>query len=348
MFTYKSQSRRFVTTGGQSLSFPSDAKVEIELLPGTAFGIDESPSRTIVRARKADVIIDAIHGRMLFKSNPPLECLEAISDGTETSVALKGNRLIYTFPCDSLTQLEQSICAVAFFLPTILNLGFPDPPLVEIVRGSVGTTKFRWEYCPEECQTVTHTVTQAQLEEFALKAFGYMPLFNGIGNRRLAAALSYFHSAVRLYTAGHNRWEFLAEAVLNYAKCLEVLFVSSERSMDNIRTELKNLGYDSSEIDVDFIPVVLLRNSMDVGHHRIEIFPQKDLFIVYRFVESREFVFRKLLTRLLDSIQSSSYTLHQPVDLLVSSDSKRKFARLVKSMSDAMGDRSRENHEVSP
>ncbi len=314
--------------------------MEIELIPGTAFGTDDRPSRTIVRGRKATAIVDANHGRMVFKSDPPLECIEAIAQGTETSIALQGNVLTYKFRCDSLVELERSCYTITFILPTILNLGFPDPPVVEVVTGAVGSTEFRWEYGPEECQTVTHTVTQEQLEKFAFDAFDYMPLFNGIGNRRLAAALSYFHSAVRLYTAGHYRWEFLAEAVLNYTKCLEVLFVSSEHSMDDIRTELEILGYGSSDIEHDFIPVVLLRNSMDVGHHRIGIFPQEDLLTVYRFIETREFVFRDLLKRLLNSIESTSYTLRQPNDLTPSSDSKRKFKRLVKSMSNAL--------EVSP
>lgn len=282
--------------------------------------------------------VDAIHGRMLFKSDPPLECLEAISKDAETTLALYGNTVTYSFPCDSLAALQESCFDMAYVLPVVLNLGLPDPPVVETVRGMVGPTAFRWEYLPEECQTGLRTVTKEQLEDFALDALDNVGLFRGIANRRLLAALSYFHSAVRLYTAGHNRWEFIAEAVLNYTKCLEVLFVASSSTMEDVRTELGRLGYDADDIEQNFIPILLLRNSMDVGHHRIDIFPQEDLITMYRYIESREVVFRDLLTRLVNAVKSSSYAVRQPEDLNPSREEKRRVKRLVESMNYALAE----------
>ena len=69
-------------------------------------------------------------------------------------------------------------------------------------------------------------------------------------NKRLAAALSYYYTAKRLIEAGNSPFEFMAEAILNYSKILEIMFVHSKDTMTDVRNELLKFGYSKGSSSV--------------------------------------------------------------------------------------------------
>ena len=334
MLTYQLHTRIYRTEDGRPFNFPARAILEIKFAPGTAFGTEDNRSRTIVKAHAATVSVDSNTGRWFAQSRPPLEPLEVILQSPDTLFTLNGDELSYEFPCSSIEELEGTITGFKWILPALLNLQFPEAPIIKYIRGTVGDTKFRWEHRPEEWRIHMRTVTTELLQEHVVTSWESLPLFNEIANRRLAAALSYFHVAVRLSTSGDSPWEFMAESILNYAKCLEILFGSSR---DDIRRALGELSFSPDEIEGDFIPLLILRNWVDVAHPRVAIFKRRDLQVLYRYMASCENRFRAFLIRLLAAVKDGTFQLTQDSDLSLDAKQQRDVDRLVSSMESRIG-----------
>ena len=338
MLTYQLHTRVFqIEDRDGKFDFPNLAVLEVKFSPGSAFGTEDRLSRTLVRAREATVMINANTGRWLAQSRPPLDHLEVVLESPASTFSLDGDELRYEFQCSSIDDLEGTIAAIKWIFPPLLNLEFSDPPIIEYVRGIVGETRFRWEHRPEEWRINMRTVTPQKLEEHVASAWENIPLFNGVANRRLAAALAYFHVAVRLCVSGDSPWEFMAESILNYAKCLEILFVTSENSRDDIRRELDALSYTEEEIEGDFVPILILRSYIDVAHPRVAIFKSRDLKVLYRYMAECEDHFRTLLNRVLSAVSDGGYHLAQEADLSLSAKEQRGVDNLVTQMEGRLG-----------
>jgi len=332
MLTYQLHTRIFQIEDGGHFEFPNKVILQVKFSPGTAFGTQDRLSRTLVRAHKATLMINANTGRCLAQSRPPLDRLEIVLKSPTSLFSLDGDNLCYEFQCSSITELEGTIFGIKWIFPALLNLEFSDPPIIEFVSGTVGNTKFRWEHKPEEWRINMRTVTQKSLEEHMAFSWEHITLFNGVANRRLAAALSYFHTAVRLCVSGDSPWEFMAESILNYAKCLEILFMTSERSRDDIRRGLQALSYNEEEIEGDFVPVLLLRNQIDVAHPRVAIFKSEQLKILYRYMATCEDRFRSLLMRVLSSVISGRYEIVQNTGFSAKSKDQKNVDRIIEQM----------------
>src|SRR5260221_635501 len=133
------------------------------------------------------------------------------------------------------------------------------------------------------CTTRLHFPRQQRLAT----AWERLPLVGDLANRRLLAALHYFHVAVRLNRAGSTSGEFMAEVMLNLAKTMEVLFPPSGdgKNRDAARRGLRDLGYEDSEIESDFLPAMALRNEVDVAHVDLSLFTSSPLQHVHAYTE---------------------------------------------------------------
>lgn len=337
MLTYQLHTRIFRIENGEPFQFPNKALLQIKFAPGSAFGTDDKPSRTLVRAHEATVYIDANTGRWLGQSRPPLERLEVLVESPTSRLSLNGNELEYEFQCSSIEELEGTLSAFRWVLPPLLNLEFSDPPVVEYARGQVGQTVFRWEHKSEEWRVHMRMVSRDKLEQHFASAFDCLELFNSTQNHRLAAALSYFHVAVRLSVSGDSPWEFMSESILNYAKCLDILFVTSENSRDDVRRALASLGYSEQEIEGDFVPILILRSWVDVAHPGVAIYKSRDLRVLYRYLALAEDRFRELLHRVLDKVRNGSFALAQSTNLELDSEEQKDMERLVTQMETRLG-----------
>ena len=138
MLTYQLQSRIFQIESDDQFSFPNVAEVELKLGPATTFGTDSSLSRTLVRAHRATIIINANTGRWLAKSDPPLDPLEVIVETKDSKLVLDGDVLRYDFRCADISQLESTLTAFKWVFPTLLNLKFAEPPIISTLFATMG------------------------------------------------------------------------------------------------------------------------------------------------------------------------------------------------------------------
>ncbi|GAI74481.1 unnamed protein product, partial [marine sediment metagenome] len=162
-------------------------------------------------------------------------------------------------------------------------------------------------------------------------------------NQRLIAALGYFHTACRLIAAGNSPWEFMAEAILNLSKVLEILFVKSDKSMDDVREGLKDLGYSIDDIERDFIPIMVLRSYFDVAHPSISLFDPKELQVMYKYLADVEHRFRDLLKGIIDGVCGGTYTVLEDPDLTPDQDKRDKMVELISKLKEKTGNKKRSN-----
>lgn len=78
----------------------------------------------------------------------------------------------------------------------------------------------------------------------------------------------------RLIVAGNSDWEFMAEIILNLCKVLQILFGNKR---DDVRKGLSKIDYSEEEREGDIIPIMILRDNLDVGHTLIKIFTKRNV-----------------------------------------------------------------------
>lgn len=330
MLTYQLQPRVFRVEVANSFTFPNELTLELKYGPGTSFGTQGDHSRTLVMSRAAELSYNANTGRMLARSDPPLGPLEVVITSPETTFELKGDVLRYRSHCQRKQDLEGVIAAFHYVFPTLLNLVMPEPPVVEYTKGWVGDVEFRWEH--QEARAPMHVVTEESLDKAVAEAYEYLSLFTGFSNRRLAAALHYVHRASRLIVSGSSDWEFMSEAILNFCKALEMLFVQSENSREDVRKGLRSLEYEGEEIEGDFVPLLVLRGFLDVAHARVAIHRQDQLLTLYRFLSESEGRFRRLLARVIERTKEGSFKVPVVVDPTLDSKDRARMDKLIETL----------------
>ena len=327
MLTYLLHQRVFRAEDNKELQFPNELKVIVKLAPPTVFGMANDYSRLVVHGSKTHMLWNSNSGRLQWKSEPSLSPLEVQVESPTTKFLLQGDLLTYTCPCENLDQLIGCLNGLQFVLPAFLNIKFPDPPVVEYIKGALGSVDFRWEHggMVQSCTPQSGEILEEHVAEF-LKT---LPLFTGTKNRRLVTAIHYFYTGSRLLVSGHSQWEFMAECILNLCKALGILFGND---MDSVRAGLARLGYAAEEIEGDFIPLIILRNSVDVAHPRVAIFPQEHLSILYVYLSNSETRFRELLERTIQSVGSEEFELPQDEDLRLDPTERLKLDRLMENL----------------
>jgi len=328
MLTYQVRKRVFRLSEGGALDFPNPVEISFVFQPLQPFGMVAGGGKTAVRGVPATVHFDANSGKHAIESKQPLQPLAVTIEEPGRRTEIRGNELRVFTHCKALEDLDDLIQSLYFGFPMLLNVEFADPPTVERVSGKVGSTSFRWEL--PEWKMEFEITTQELQEEKIASSWRRFDLLSRPGNRRLIAALHYFHVACRLSRVGNSPWEFMAEVILNLSKVLEVLFPpgGDGKTRDAARTALKALNFSEVEIERDFIPAMALRNEIDVSHVSLSLFTLKQLQILHDYTESAEAAFRSMLGRLLDRMQKGHYEVPLCFDLTPSREAVGVIERL--------------------
>lgn len=333
MLTYRVQPRVFKFDNHVLPKLPATAEVTFHLAPDQPFGCAAGGGRTAVQNVAATAHFNANTGQHHIQSKQPLSPLRVEIPSEVEAVSLTGTALRVHRTISALPELRNLVESVYYAFPLVLAPDFGDPPLVTRVDGTIGEVPFRWEL--QEWQMNYSITTQAHQEGFIVKAWSRLQLLSGPENRRLLAALHYFHVACRLSRTSACPGEFLSEALLNYSKILEVLF---QGSRDVARGELAALGFTSEEIERDFISVMVIRSKIDVAHVSLVIFTPQHLRILHRYADRAETAFRKLLRVLLGRLEAGTLAL-PPYELRgADEDLDSTIQRLGKQL-EALGDR---------
>lgn len=313
MFTYQFRRRVLRINEEQKLEFPSNVEVSIYFLPLQSFGMAPGGGLTAVRSKPAHLIFNASTGQHFVESESPLSPLSVQIEQANRLTTLEGNKVTIKEHCKTLKDLMEILESLYFGLPLLLAVEFADPPVVDRVDGKIGLIPFRWELA--DWQIEIETTTQDQQENRFVTAWNRFNVISASHRRRLIGSLHYFHTACRLNRESKTPGEFLAEVLLNFNKILEVLYGPSR---DEVRSELSKLGFSEKEIERDFIPVMLLRNSIDVGHPNLALFKVHQLETLHRYAQRSERTFRFFLQKLLKAIETNNYDIPsydvQPID----------------------------------
>jgi hypothetical protein len=333
MLTYRVRPRVIKFEPATRIQPPVSADVTFAFAPKQCFGTDSGGGRSAVRAVPATVTFNRSSGQYSVESTPPLAPISLLIEQKESRLSIIGERVTVTKMVASEKELSSLIETVYYLLPLLLAVEFADPPIVEEVRGAVDGADFGWYLVEWRAELLT--TTQERQTHNGEGAWRRLQRLAASDNRRLVAALHYFHVAARLERVSASPGEFLAEALLNYSKILEVLFSPSR---DVVRTELKSLGYSEDEIERDFIPAMLLRSQVDVAHVSLTLFNDDQLSTLHRYADRAEASFRRLLSRLL--LRFDQGTLVLPQYQLHSADPETAVTieRMARSL-DALGDR---------
>lgn len=330
MLTYQLQDRVFHVTEGEA-TFPNRVQIEVRLAPAHVFGAADSPGRFMVKGREHGIEYNGNVGRLLIQPKPPLERLAVRIESPNTLVELDGNIVQYTRECTNLQELERSIDALLYLLPTLLSVAFPEPVFVESIHGKIGDAAFNYIHARGTADLIV--IDENLLVKQFAECVERCKFVSTAVNRRLLAGLHYFSVASRLHAAGHSGWEFMAEFVLNCCKALDIMFGGSR---DKIRDGLSQLGYSDAEIEGNFIPITILRNHFDVGHPRLAILRSEQLQTIYQYLACTESQFKELFGRILDRIANGSHVMNPPSDLSLDSGEQSELDHLVDTMSRSM------------
>ena len=324
MLTYRLQNRKYKVVNGGVLAFPNHAVLEVKLGPPQMFGAGEGPCRFCFDGEKSEIVHDPTTGLLIVRPErplPPIHAAVSFSEIPEIRWELKGDILRCEFECKDDKVLLYAIFDIYYVLVPLLNIGFSEPPFVIHIRGWLADTEFYWTYCTSSVEI--DYGPRAHLNELAAKSIDHLRLFKASNNRRLALALHYFHVACRLLVVGQSPWEFMAECVLNMTKSLEVLFGDSR---DEVRGQLRRLGYSTEEIEGDFMVIMILRSFMDVAHVKIAVPNSEQLQVLYKSLERSRRCLSKLFERVILGIERGTFQVNQirVEDILVSDRAEQK------------------------
>lgn len=324
MLTYQSLERLLMTTeSGKKFSFPNFVEIEICLKPSEAFGVGNKSTRTITQGCSTNGIGSLHTGKFSFPSGQISEPIEAILEWSDQNRRLEmhGNKVYAKFECKDIKELLNYLNALHFVFPTLLAIELVEPPVVTSTTGRVGDVPFIWGLSKTFPMGISISSKERQ-ENFVIDSFKRLIPVCIEPNRRLAAALSYYYVAKRLIEAGNCPQEFLAEAILNYYKVLEALFGDK---YDTVRDGLQELGYSKDEIELNFIPVMILRNHFDVGHVTLSMFERDQLNELHNYLGSINPDFAKLLKLVINKVMDGSYYLKLDSNLEPSKDKQKKL-----------------------
>ncbi|MBD3293609.1 MAG: hypothetical protein GF393_11850 [Armatimonadia bacterium] len=244
-------------------------------------------------------------------------------------VVLSGNRLRIEAHFETLNALDEVVQSVYFAIPMLLTVEFADPVYVERVGGTIGGVPFRWEL--DDWRMDFHMTTPELQEHRVLASWERFEVLSKPGNRRVVAALHYFHVSCRLIRAGNTPWEFMSEAILNFSKVLEVLFppqTGDGKTINAARAGLSALGVSETDADRCFIPAMCLRNQIDSAHVDLSLFTRQQLATLHAYTQVAEDAFRGLLRELLAKSQRGEYVPTQSREPSVRSEAAAIIERI--------------------
>jgi hypothetical protein len=232
-------------------------------------------------------------------------------------------------------HLLNTIHTLQYAVPLVFQLSFAGVPYAACVRGTINGVAFWWApYAVSQILDLTSDATDAKRFD---ESFRRIKLLQGTKNRRLYVGLSYLYKADRLMESGARPEEFAAEAILNYAKMLQVIFGTESR--DEMTDRLVALGIDRAEVARTYIPAMRLRNDLDIGHPATALFTIEQSSILGQYARLAHTEFKKLAVQIVDAVESGSLRLPEGESYTPSA----KRARMI----DELGEGLRRTHKAA-
>jgi hypothetical protein len=207
------------------------------------------------------------------------------------------------------------------FLPAFLSLRLSVFVWIKEFLVEIGACRFRLETSSHRYGITIATTEHNQ--QLAIQA-----IHDWIGQRqdslRIAMAVYYFRHAMRLSVLEPDRQSMAAEVILNLAKAIEIVF-SSDR--DKLRARAKEWGFDSDFIERKVMPILLIRNELDVAHVASAPLSSTQHQAILDFTARAMTHIHTLITRIVEMSQSGCLVA-DPVSESMDRDKDRLLRRI--------------------
>jgi hypothetical protein len=303
MFLYQLLNRIFETRG--KLTFPAAIDVSFHLEPKAMFWDGQGKTFTYPPGALAQVSLEMRTGRVMDELVEPVTPAQGSFECLGFSCILNGSVLRIQGQSPSRGQFVGLLSAILHGLPARLNIEFIDVPRITAIEGNVGGVEFRWipaDYMRYSQEIIDESEHEPRMQR-AFSRIRYAPRTY----RRLNAAVEYYYVACRLEESGLTLWEFTSEVLLNLAKVLLTLY-PSDKPRDACRAALKDLGYSESEIEDQFIPILLLRDDFNAAHPFLTFVKQDVVSTLHLYSSDALRSVRDLLCKLFEAAESGAYT----------------------------------------
>jgi len=242
------------------LSFPAQVTAQITLGPEDAFGLPTERRTTVAVGRPTQFFGNSNEGFIQLEG-ALIERLEAEFQVRHVSARLSGNVLTLVFMASSYHEATQNLNSAHQLLVPIITHRLRTYVWVKLFTVMIGTEAFDFVLSPVRRQLVAATAEEnkARIKESLVDWMGFKE-----EHRPFLSALSYFRQAHRLALIQPGAEPLVSEILLNLAKAIEVMFRSSNR--DEIRRQAATWGFPSEEIEEVMLPILILRNELDVAH----------------------------------------------------------------------------------
>lgn len=326
MFTYLRQPRQVRLLGSGTLDFPAAVRVTYHFSPSQVFGIGEGPLSAIRLGSDYSMRWNANTDKHLSRPNPGFSSVAASLEAFGGEFHVDGNEIAFQFDAASENDFLGRLQFLVFALPASLSAVLPEPVYVERIEGMIGEEPFRVEHIRSASPLIV--LSDELLTKRVKEGLADLELLATTPGKRVLAALRYAHVARRLLAAGYSPWEFMAEAILNYSKILEILFGDSR---DEQRAGLRAVGILDEEIEARYIPVTLLRDFLDVGHPKLSQLDSERLQGIYQYLLGMDVDFMHLMEKVKNAISSGAWIPRVAVSTTLDSADLKTIDRIVES-----------------
>jgi hypothetical protein len=277
MILHSAKPRTVRFHGDVPSQFPARVRLEIELGPKWLFDpAGSSPRHVVPGSKGVGLQMDFNTGRFhVIGGQQPAITSYASAILGDVHITIAGAALVAEFELTGPDDLAPRLDAFLYLLPACLTVMLEQACTVVAIRGCVDSSEFGYEMLDVPYQ-LFFTSDESRSEQLD-QAFGMMGGLSDESARRMLASIVYFSRAARLVETGDSRFEFMAEAILNLAKSLEVLFPAGQsvESRDAVRAGLSRAGVSTADAEAYFIPLLVLRSELDVAHPKLAL-PRRD------------------------------------------------------------------------
>lgn len=320
MFTYTTEP--LVIDGSGKPIFPAVVSYSVTFDPTIPFGVGKGRSRTVfgtVRLRW-----DKSSGE-IYSETRESQLVETVAQWENLPITFVGPELRTTMRVQDEGKFKSLLAAFYWYLPVVLGFHLREP--IRVARFELKINDNLYNVYKSELPSIRVITTDVEIQQLRIQSSvkDLDLLYSSSGsissNRPLIVAMRYYLIAQELILAGSTPTAFLPEILLNYAKILEALWGNDR---EDIRKGLRDLDVPEDEIECVFIPVCLLRNSVDVAHASVSQHESPPLHALRKQVEALDGYFVNLIERLFKALREGNMVFRE------GRDSNRNSAELDK------------------
>ena len=279
-------------------------ELRLTLYPPDAFGIDCEARTTCQVRQTVGQRFNARSGKTGKITAQLIQALDGQFDlNNGITVKIAGNIITFSAISPNKNEIESLIIHLTNLVPTWLALYLKVPRSLDDICGSVNDTLFGVELTNVTFPIVaTERDQQYESVRHALEQL-ILPAHCDI---RLASALVYFNQALRFRFEDDASVRLFSEIMLNLAKAIESIFPGKR---DDVREQCKLLDLKTDFVEKRIIPILLVRNKLDVAHVRLHTLDNDEFSILQSFLSKALTAVHELLILVIGSTANGRYSL---------------------------------------